>query len=153
MTSTFEIDGATVRVPVPDGWDAAVVDGGLRVQRSVQPGLPIPTLELAVRAATDARNVLEDELAELVLRLTDFRILHVEPRPQRAENWPGGAPGTPFVLAGCRQGIYSLLTEVGLVGGDGARVVLALVMVLFEEAATAQEDVDAILAGVEVDWP
>jgi hypothetical protein len=150
--TSFTLAGRTVRAPVPDTWEADAADGRLRLARRVQDALPRPVIEIALRPAPNLRAALDEEIEGLVLRLTDFTILHVEARALRAENWVREAPPTPFVFAGYRQGLYSLVCELGFAGGDGEDGLLVLSVCLLEDAATLQPEIDAILDGLEVDW-
>ena len=46
-----------------------------------------------------------------------------------------------------------MLLEVGLAGSDGEEAAVAFSLCLLEDAAALQPEVDAILDGLEVDWP
>lgn len=151
MTSTFELDGATVRVPVPDGWEAALTDGRVTVVRGPSGETPRTSVDIALREG-EPRELLEDELAGCTLRLTDFTILHLEPRVTAAGNWTSEPPPMPFAFGGYRAGVFSAALEIGVVGADDRRSALAFVLTLAEELSATQTDVDTILAGIEIDW-
>lgn len=153
MSDSFELAGGTVRVPVPEGWAASVEDGRVNVRCGEGEGRPRATVAVAIRTAEeDLPATLNDEISTCAVGLTDYTILHIEPRTTRSGNWADGAPELPFVLGGFRQGILSLLMELGLVGADDTRAAVAYSLCMTEEAAALQEEMEAILAGIEVEW-
>jgi hypothetical protein len=149
---TFDVGGRTVRAPVPDGWEAELVDGRLRIARGALDELPRPTVDIGFRAAGDVRALLDDEIGDLVLRLTDFTILHLEPRPPHEPNWSVDPPPLPFVLGGYRMGVFSMLMELGVAGSDGTDAALVSSVCLLEDVAGVQHEFDAILGGIEIEW-
>lgn len=152
MTSTFTVDGRTLRLPVAVDWAADVADGRLRLTRFAADALPPPVIEVGFRPAPDLKGALDDEIGDLVMRLTDFTILHVEARRLRPANWTAEPPPMPFVFAGYRQGVFSMVIELGIAGSDGTDAAVAFSACLLEDAAAMQPDVDAMLDGLEVDW-
>ena len=98
--------------------------------------------------AGEPQETLEEEFADCTA-LTDFTVLHVEPRVPTRATGPAAAPDAVCVRR-LPAGVFSPRWRSASSGPTtGART---RVRPPLAEELSAAQDVDAIIAGIEIDW-
>jgi hypothetical protein len=151
---SFEIGSHKLSINEPQGWETSASGQRVTLRPIGAPVLPGRAIDFSLVAGTDVRAALDLQLRGCMQLLTDFTVLHVEPRATAAENWTGndGEENGPFVFGAFRQGVYSMVAEFGVAGSNGSEQLLANSTCLFEEVAMHESVFEQALAEARIEW-
>lgn len=151
----YELTSASVTVQTPDGWSALTsgADGAVTLRSGLSPLVPGAVLTLSEVPGASADDVLQDQVAQAVMALTDYTVLHVDGRPGSSDQWPDqDPPARAVVTAAFRQGVFTMVNEIGVLAGDGQSCLVANMACPLDEWPAQEEAVVAAFDSVRVVW-